>query len=243
MRSMFIVGSDAFLLTSMRVALQYSSGVNVLGVREEAEASLARAIREAEPDIVVIDASGYPDRALDRLRAVREERPRALVVVIATQLDVDLFEEAAEQGALACLGTATLVPLLQALLTEPPQRNGASGHIAIAAANGAPSVEIVDRPAPVEPECPLTQRQLEILRAVAEGHTNARIGRELWVTEETVKFHLSKIYRKLGVANRTEASRYALLNDLVATRRPVRRRRPAQHSNGNGHRVLAGAQR
>ena len=60
-----------------------------------------------------------------------------------------------------------------------------------------------------------TARELEILRAVAEGHTNARIGRLLWVTEQTVKFHLSNIYRKLGVSNRTEASRYALVNGMV----------------------------
>jgi DNA-binding CsgD family transcriptional regulator len=69
------------------------------------------------------------------------------------------------------------------------------------------------RAARAEP-CPLTNRELEILKSVAEGHTNARIGRSLWVTEQTVKFHLSNIYRKLGVANRTEASRYALVNGL-----------------------------
>ena len=64
--------------------------------------------------------------------------------------------------------------------------------------------------------CPLTTRELEILRLVADGHTNGRIARELWVTEQTVKFHLSNTYRKLGVSNRTEASRYAHLNDLMA---------------------------
>jgi DNA-binding NarL/FixJ family response regulator len=63
--------------------------------------------------------------------------------------------------------------------------------------------------------CPLTPRELEILRAAAEGPTNAQIARQLWVTEQTVKFHLSNIYRKLGVSNRTEASRYALMHGLV----------------------------
>ena len=48
-----------------------------------------------------------------------------------------------------------------------------------------------------------------------QGHTNGRIARELWVTEQTVKFHLSNMYRKLGVGNRTEASRYAHMHDLV----------------------------
>jgi hypothetical protein len=55
---------------------------------------------------------------------------------------------------------------------------------------------------------------------VAEGNTNARIGRQLWVTEQTVKFHLSNIYRKLGVSNRTEASRYALMNGLTGDTPP-----------------------
>jgi DNA-binding NarL/FixJ family response regulator len=67
----------------------------------------------------------------------------------------------------------------------------------------------------VAADCPLTSRELEILRLTAQGLTNGRIARELWVTEQTVKFHLSNTYRKLGVTNRTEASRYAHLNDLV----------------------------
>jgi DNA-binding NarL/FixJ family response regulator len=61
----------------------------------------------------------------------------------------------------------------------------------------------------------LTRRELEILRLVAEGHSNAQLARMLWVTEQTVKFHLSNVYRKLGVSNRTEASRWAQLNGLL----------------------------
>jgi DNA-binding NarL/FixJ family response regulator len=61
----------------------------------------------------------------------------------------------------------------------------------------------------------LTRRELEILRLVAEGHSNAELARTLWVTEQTIKFHLSNIYRKLEVANRTEASRWAQLHGLL----------------------------
>jgi DNA-binding NarL/FixJ family response regulator len=64
----------------------------------------------------------------------------------------------------------------------------------------------------------LTRRELEILRLVAEGHSNAQLARMLWVTEQTVKFHLSNIYRKLDVANRTEASRWAQVHDLLPPR-------------------------
>ena len=61
----------------------------------------------------------------------------------------------------------------------------------------------------------LTRRELEILRLVAEGHSNAELARMLWVTEQTVKFHLSNIYRKLNVSNRTEASRWAQVHGLL----------------------------
>jgi DNA-binding NarL/FixJ family response regulator len=61
----------------------------------------------------------------------------------------------------------------------------------------------------------LTPRELELLCHVAEGHSNAQLARMLWVTEQTVKFHLSNIYRKLNVNNRTEASRIAQVRGLL----------------------------
>jgi DNA-binding CsgD family transcriptional regulator len=61
----------------------------------------------------------------------------------------------------------------------------------------------------------LTRRELEILQLVAEGHSNTQLAKMLWVTEQTVKFHLSNVYRKLDVANRTEASRWAQLHGLL----------------------------
>jgi DNA-binding NarL/FixJ family response regulator len=61
----------------------------------------------------------------------------------------------------------------------------------------------------------LTPRELELLCHVAEGHSNAQLARMLWVTEQTVKFHLSNIYRKLNVNNRTEAGRIAQLRGLL----------------------------
>jgi len=78
--------------------------------------------------------------------------------------------------------------------------------------NGAP--EPVEK-GPVD--AGLTRREVEILQLVAEGYSNAQLAKMLWVTEQTVKFHLSNIYRKLGVANRTEASRWAQLNGLLTT--------------------------
>ena len=62
----------------------------------------------------------------------------------------------------------------------------------------------------------LTRREREILQLVAEGHSNAKLAKMLWVTEQTVKFHLSNVYRKLDVSNRTEAARWAQVNGLLS---------------------------
>jgi len=64
----------------------------------------------------------------------------------------------------------------------------------------------------------LTRRELEILRLVAEGRPNREVAKILWVTDQTIKFHLANTYKKLGVRNRVEASHWAISRGLV---RPV----------------------
>ena len=118
----------------------------------------------------------------------------------------------------ACVSKSTNLPSLGTLIHEIVERNIVCA-LPPAVRDGGAGASTDD----------LTAREREILLLVADGLTNARIGRELWVTEQTVKFHLSNIYRKLGVSNRTQASRYAHMNGMV--RRPgprlvSRRRRP-----------------
>ena len=61
----------------------------------------------------------------------------------------------------------------------------------------------------------LTERETSILKALARGLSNDEIAKELWITQQTVKFHLTNIYRKLGVKNRTEGTRLAYRHGLV----------------------------
>jgi DNA-binding NarL/FixJ family response regulator len=213
MKRVFIVGNDAFTVHAMRFALRYSTGVNLFGIIE-GQGSLADALKEARPDVVVVD--GIPDagHALENARAIRADLPEALIILVASELDDASSAQAMEAGAIVCLWRDAEVPAVVGA-PRPPARHAA-----------ALAPVPLDQPGDVqesEVPCPLTARELEILRWVAEGHTSARIARKLWVTEQTVKFHLSNIYRKLGVQNRTEASRYALVNDLFGTRRPTAR--------------------
>jgi DNA-binding NarL/FixJ family response regulator len=229
MKQALVVGSDDFLITAMRIALRHAPGIHALGILDRG-GPMRRAVREAAPDVVLVEAPAEPDLALTRLRELAEECPDALVLLVAAELDVELFEDAARRGMVACLAGPGLPTMLQALLAEPSGEKAVSGRIGLASADPAPPATMPEDPWGMQPACPLTPRQLEILRAVAEGHTNAEIARELWLTEQTVKFHLSKIYRRLGVSNRTEASRYALLAGW-----------PATGGHVNHHRALSGA--
>jgi DNA-binding NarL/FixJ family response regulator len=210
MKRMFIVGTDAFLVTTMRVALRYSSETTVFGARD-GDPSVSRALREARPDIVLLDGSVPVERTLERLSQVADERPGAIVLVLASRMDSDALERLLLAGATVCLSHALTAGQLELLLADAPD----SAQDVRATPMTMPAVMATaaadEAPVP-EPSQPLTNREMEILRCVAEGHTNARIGRDLWVTEQTVKFHLSNIYRKLGVTNRTEASRWVLLH-------------------------------
>jgi len=81
---------------------------------------------------------------------------------------------------------------------------------------GQPATADAARPSrPAELDL-LTAREREILCLAAEGLPNARLAEQLWVTEQTVKFHLSNVYRKLRVTNRTEASRWAQVHGLLS---------------------------
>ena len=127
-------------------------------------------------------------------------------------------------AAMTCDGAATLPQLTWSgapertksfalVVTDPDAPKGTFVHWVI---SGIPANVTSIRQQAAQDQPGLTKRELEILQLVAEGHSNGELARMLWVTEQTVKFHLSNIYRKLDVANRTEASRWAQLHGLLA---------------------------
>jgi DNA-binding NarL/FixJ family response regulator len=201
MKRLLIIADHSLVVHAIRLALRQTAGFKVVGFIDGRQSAQAHLL-ESQPDIVLVDDMHVRQHALDRLREVTEHTPNAKALLLSGQMDEESLDEVFEAGATAVLSKAVHPVALGTLLREVVQEN------------------IVHRPrrtrsAVVAEDCPLTTRELEILRLAAQGYTNGRIARELWVTEQTVKFHLSNTYRKLGVANRTEASRYAHLHDLV----------------------------
>jgi DNA-binding NarL/FixJ family response regulator len=131
-------------------------------------------------------------------------------VVLAEAFDQGESEAALAAGAFAYILETTHPADIRAAIRQGFQTSVFLG-------SGQTAQRGSDTPISPEGRERLTNREQEILGLVAEGRSNGEVARILWVTEQTVKFHLSNIYRKLGVANRTEAGRWAQLAGLLDT--------------------------
>jgi DNA-binding NarL/FixJ family response regulator len=193
-------------------------GIDVLASVGTPEEALQLA-REHQPDLLVVEirTPGTEVTAPSCIHTLREELPDLKVIVLSEsdkQRDVD---EAFAAGAHAYVVKSTHPDDLASAVRQ-------AFAPSIFFRNDLP----LDREEHVALELPrqgrvlikhgLTRREFEILQLVAEGHSNSEVAKMLWVTEQTVKFHLSNVYRKLGVSNRTEASRWAQLHNMLPSR-------------------------
>ncbi len=184
-------------------------GVTVVGRTTSPDEALEM-VEQAGPDLFIseYDALHHSEHGIAALRRALDANPDAHCVVLSTTNDPLEIEAAFAAGAsVFCVKTAEPEDLASAI------RQAFEGSIHHAGMR----LRATEPAAPALAETRgLTKREIEILRLVAEGHSNSQLAKMLWVTEQTVKFHLSNIYRKLDVANRTEASRWAQLHGLLS---------------------------
>jgi DNA-binding NarL/FixJ family response regulator len=165
------------------------------------------------PDLVIVDSAALANDVANPslLQSARQANPTVRCIVLSENDDPDERERAFAAGAsVFCVKRAQADDLAAAIRQS-------FEHLIYYAATPRSSSEPAMSPGPSQPDAAvgLTKREVEILCLAAEGHSNSQLAAMLWVTEQTVKFHLSNIYRKLGVANRTEASRWAQRNGLL----------------------------
>ncbi len=209
-RRVLVVANQSGIVYAFRRVLRQTSGFTLVGY-VAGHAPIGAIVADARPDVVIVDDLGAPAEAVKRIAEVHGALPGAKVVLLVPDTSQDWVEDAVRAGAHAVL-SKTIDPVSAGTLLREIVR----GTIFHCLAD--PTVRAGH--APQESETAhealgLTQRELELLRLVASGATNSRLARQLFVTEQTVKFHLSNIYRKLGVANRTQASRFAYQHGLV----------------------------
>jgi two-component system nitrate/nitrite response regulator NarL len=172
-------------------------------------------VREHRPDVLVGEVNGSNGTldALELIRSARTVDPGLKVIVLSASDDPQRINAAFSFGAVAYV-----------VKTAHPDDLASAVRQELARSNFIPDTQTPVRVPPARDEEPegespmLTRREHEILQLVAEGYSNAELARMLWVTEQTVKFHLSNIYRKLDVPNRTGASRWAQVNGLLSSK-------------------------
>jgi NarL family two-component system response regulator LiaR len=153
-------------------------------------------VNQLRPDIVLLDIGLPGIDGMVCLELLRDRFPHVKVVMLSAFSEPEYMRMSFARGAAGyILKTISPTDLVSAL------RQIVEGNAYLL----LPASQAPDTAA----EHGLTERETDILRRVAQGLSNAAIGRELFVTEQTVKFHLTNVYRKLGVNNRTAAARQA----------------------------------
>jgi DNA-binding NarL/FixJ family response regulator len=203
-----IIADNAVTANGINLEMRHATGCHVTGFLN-GRRPCAPHVAEEAPDVVVMDDLRDRELTLARIREVRAAVPGAKVLLLTLRMEPDWLAEVSEAGIDAAIAKIARPGSIGALVREVVRGNVFHAFARRAAAE-PPALH------------DLTARELEILQLVASGNSNRRIAQRLWVTEQTVKFHLSNVYRKLGVANRTEASHVAHQQGLLQATPPPR---------------------
>jgi DNA-binding NarL/FixJ family response regulator len=198
-----IVVDNALTAEAIRREMRHAPGCTVIGY-VNGRNPCAMAVASAAPDLVLVDDMQEPETTLERIREVRAAVPASKIVLLTVGMESMRLADACAAGADAAIAKSASPARVGLMIREVAAGTVFHAFARTAGPRREPSV------------CPdLTARELEILQWVAAGASNSAIARELFVTEQTVKFHLSNVYRKLGVANRTQASHFAYHHGLL----------------------------
>ena len=185
--TVMVCDDDAMTRESLRRMVAEQSGVARVIKAGSGEEALAR--YEADrPDLVLMDVRMPGIGGVEALRRLRSQHADAIVVMLTTAGDPDAVGMAVEAGA-------------RGYLAKDATAEELAATIALVLGASAPAVhaaQLGDRPE-------LSEREIQVLDGMSRGLSNSEIGRELYLSEDTVKTHARRLYRKLGAADRAQA--------------------------------------
>jgi DNA-binding NarL/FixJ family response regulator len=200
-----IADDHPLIIAGIRRTIEHVEDMEVVGEARSGP-ELMQLIGRRRPDLVLMDLKMPGVAGVEAILHIRQRWPEVKTVVLSACDDRPTIDQALQAGASAyVLKSAHTVDIASVL------RQTSVGAVFHAPA-GPPAVTGAADPAATPA---LTDRERSILSAVASGLTTSAISRELWISEHTIKFHLTNIYRKLGVANRAGAVRYAMENGIA----------------------------
>jgi DNA-binding NarL/FixJ family response regulator len=188
---------------AVRLVLDAAEGMEVVGEAENGEQALQLAA-QAQPDVVLLDIRMPGMDGLRCLELLRERHPEMTVAILSSLDEPEQINAALRRGAAGYILKSISPDDLPAALRQMVERSVYYSVSNLEQAYGRSARA-----------AGLSEKEIAILQHLAEGRSNRQIAQELFISEQTVKFHLRNIYRKLGINSRTEAMRFAYEHDLV----------------------------
>lgn len=181
-----------------------AAGEVVVGEAANGEEALALA-QSTNPDVIVMDLSMPVLDGIDATRRIKEQNPDAKVIVLTMHDDVESTRRAVSAGANGFMSKGSSFAQVLATVRGVAQgETGLSPELAAAMLDVAKDPVVIDLDAN-EVESLLSERQIEILQAIADGATTKQVARQLNITQKTVHNHLNAIYRRLDTQSLTHA--------------------------------------
>jgi DNA-binding NarL/FixJ family response regulator len=205
MIKVLLVDDHKLVRAGLQSLLATTDDIAVVGTAADGSEAIGVATA-TDPDVVLMDLSMPGMSGVEATRKLRCLMPSARVVVLTTFADEDLVHQSIDAGAVGYL-----------LKDEEPDDLVRGVR---AAANGESPLSAKIARALLSPTSPpsldqLTEREREVLSLLANGMANREIAVEMGITERTVKAHLSNVYQRIGVADRTQAALWARRNGLI----------------------------
>jgi NarL family two-component system response regulator LiaR len=206
-----IVDDHAVVREGLRTLITTKPGMEVVGEAADGVEAVAQA-RSLQPDVILLDMVMPHQDGLQAIKAIKQQNPKARILVLTSFDDDERVFSAIKAGALGyLLKDSSPQQLLEAI--HDVYHGRSSLHPAIA----LKVIRELSQPSDLPPtEEPLTEREMETLRLIAQGLTNQEIADKLAISERTVGKHVSNILDKLHLANRTQAALYALRRGLAS---------------------------
>jgi len=201
-----IVEDHGVVRQGLRMYLALDPELEVVGEAANGAEAL-RLTHALKPDVVLMDLLMPVMDGIAATEAIRRERPEVEVIALTSVLEDSAVYGAMRAGAIGYLLKDTKADELCRAI-----KAAAAGQVQMSPSVAARLLREV--PAPQQPE-PLTERETEVLRQLAQGKSNKEIAAALVIAEKTVRTHVSNILAKLGVASRTQAALHAVRSGLV----------------------------
>ena len=202
-----IVDDHCIVREGLRMLLACDPNLEVVGEAADGAEAIQRA-RQLRPNVVVMDLLMPVLDGISATRAIRNELPETQVLVLTIVLERVSVVEAIRAGA-----TGYLLKDIQAAELHTAIKAAAAGQVYLSPQTSVYLLDAVRMPERPEP---LTPREMDVLRLLAQGNSNKEIARSLQLVEETVKFHKRHILAKLGVQSRTQAVLAAIRLGMVS---------------------------